>query len=331
MSITKDRIPLPEAINQAFSIIKNTSNSQLKQTPLSILAEITNIKDRVYGGNQYIDAVGDGNSEIQLIVPSVVAVPLQLNKTYAFEGTFEIPNNINYGFIQFRVTSASLVGEGLKLEARKQAAAEIIEKGYLKKYKFEFNRFRGKTACKVALVTSDKSRTINDVLEVFKLHPKILVQLYPVKLRDAEHIADGIRYASQEPVDVIMVVRGGGSDSDFEVFDEPCVVKAIFESKIPVIVGIGHTDNMTFADQAADRSETTPTKAANFLVEQLGQVAKEQQSNTKPQQKPAPYHPYKKQRTAPPPSKTNQIGWTIVLAIVMLIAFVLLSRFIGGI
>lgn len=329
MSITKDKLPLPEAINQAFSIIKNTSNSQLKQTPLSILAEITNIKDRVYGGNQYIDAVGDGNSEIQLIVPSVVAVPLQLNKTYAFEGTFEIPNNINYGFIQFRVTSASLVGEGLKLEARKQAAAEIIEKGYLKKYKFEFNRFRGKTACKVALVTSDKSRTINDVMEVFKPHPKIQVQLYPVKLRDAEHIADGIRYASQEPVDVIMIVRGGGSDSDFEVFDEPCVVKAIFESKIPVIVGIGHTDNMTLADQAADRSETTPTKAANFLVEQIGHITKEQ-PYVRPQQKPVAYQAYKKQRNAPQPSKTNQIGWTIVVIAVIVILFAIYSQVISG-
>lgn len=329
MSITKNKLPLTEAINQAFSIIKNTSNSQLKQTPLSILAEVTNIKNRVYGGNQYIDAVGDGNSEIQLIVPSTVAAQLLVNKTYAFEGTFEIPNNINFGFIQFRVFTASLVGEGLKLEARKQAAAEIIEKGYLKKYKFEFNRFRGKSSCKVALVTSDKSRTINDVMEVFKPYSKIQVQLYPIKLRDAEHIADGIRYASQESVDVIMIVRGGGSDSDFEVFDEPCVVKAIFESKIPVIVGIGHSDNMTFADQVADRSETTPTKAANFLVEQIGHMPKEQ-TNASSQQKPASYHAYKKQRETPPPSKTNQIGWTIVVAVVMLIAFVMLSRIIGG-
>lgn len=318
MTNIKDQLPLSEAINQAFNIIKNSSNNSLKQAPFCLIAEVANIKQRAYGGNQYINAVGDGGSEIQLIVPVSVAEQLATNKTYAFEGSFEIPNNINFGFIQFRVSSAELIGDGLKLEAKKQAAAEIVEKGYLKKYKFEFGRFRGKQSCKVALVTSDKSMAINDVKEVFKRRPEIDVQLYPVKLRDAQHIAAGIEYASQEPVDVVMIVRGGGNESDFEVYDEPCVIKAIYESKVPVIIGIGHTDNMTFADQAADRSETTPTKAANFLVEQLGSVpvpVAKPQSYRHPQDRPA-YRGYKKKQPTRS-SNTARIGWVIVALVIL--------------
>jgi exonuclease VII large subunit len=68
-----------------------------------------------------------------------------------------------------------------------------------------------------------------------------------------------------------MVIRGGGNDSDFAVFNDPCIAQAIYNSKIPVVVGIGHSDNNTFADKAADRSETTPTKAARFIVDMLGE------------------------------------------------------------
>nr|WP_267879727.1 exodeoxyribonuclease VII large subunit [Caldalkalibacillus mannanilyticus] len=64
--------------------------------------------------------------------------------------------------------------------------------------------------------------------------------------------------------DVMLVVRGGGQESDFHVFEHVSVVEAIKESKTPVIMGIGHTDNQTLADAVTDRSETTPTKAASF-------------------------------------------------------------------
>jgi exodeoxyribonuclease VII large subunit len=86
-----------------------------------------------------------------------------------------------------------------------------------------------------------------------------------------------------------MVIRGGGSESDFAVFNDPCISKAIHDSKIPVIVGIGHTDNNTFADKAADRSETTPTKAARFLVDMLGRSEEMGTVNNKNYQFNKPY------------------------------------------
>lgn len=70
--------------------------------------------------------------------------------------------------------------------------------------------------------------------------------------------------------DVIMVVRGGGDEESFAVFNDKVVCEAVYKSEIPIIFGIGHTKNYTLADQIADRSETTPTKAAHFLVSALG-------------------------------------------------------------
>jgi hypothetical protein len=75
---------------------------------------------------------------------------LQAKHYYEFQGSFEISNSPDYGFFQFRVVDASVDGMDMKMAAKKQAANEIIEKGYLDKYKDDFTKLRGK----VALVTS---------------------------------------------------------------------------------------------------------------------------------------------------------------------------------
>jgi exodeoxyribonuclease VII large subunit len=244
---------------------------RLKKRNFNIQAEVSYINYKVYGGNQYIKANGDDGSLIQLIVPADIGKSLQLKHYYEFNGAFEVSSSPDYGFFQFRVASAQVLGKDMKMEAKKQAAHEIIEKGYLDKYKNDFSGFRSKSQCTVALVTSQQSQVIGDVMEVFKSHKGIKHEVIPVKLNDANLIAEGIIFASGGEYDVILVIRGGGNDSDFAVFNDPYIAKAIHDSKIPVIVGIGHTDNNTFADKAADRSETTPSKAARFLVDALGQ------------------------------------------------------------
>lgn len=202
-------------------------------------------------------------------MPEELASTLRVDHCYAFRGTFEVSASPTFGCFQFRVVDANFIGASMKLEAKKQAAEEIIEKGYLDKYKDDFSRLRSKNSCRVALVTSKHSQVVKDVHEVFRQHRGIQYELVPVKLNNASVIAEGITSAAASQYDVIMIVRGGGKESDFAVFDDPQVVKAIHDSTTPIIVGIGHTDNNTFADKAADRSETTPSKAARFLVDAL--------------------------------------------------------------
>lgn len=262
---------LTDAYKDLLQVLKGIAGNELKEKLFNIQAEVNFINYKVYGGNQYIRAVGNDENPIQLIVPVEIAKTLQPKHFYEFQGSFEVSNSPDFGFFQFRVSDAQLLGKDMKMEAKKQVANEIIEKGYLDKYKDDFTRFRGKSQCKVALVTSQQSQVVKDVIEVFKGRKGITHELIHVKLNDAQMIADGISSVSLGSYDVIMVIRGGGNESDFAVFNDPCIVKAIHDSNIPVIVGIGHTDNNTFADKAADRSETTPTKAARFLVDMLGE------------------------------------------------------------
>lgn len=69
-----------------------------------------------------------------------------------------------------------------------------------------------------------------------------------------------------EPVETIVVVRGGGSAEDLAVFNDEPLVRAIAASRIPTLVGVGHEVDTSLADLAADVRAATPSNAAQLLV-----------------------------------------------------------------
>ncbi len=77
------------------------------------------------------------------------------------------------------------------------------------------------------------------------------------------------RLASRDDLDVIAVVRGGGSKSDLATFDHEYVARAIAASPIPVLTGVGHDNDRSVADEVAHTACKTPTACAQVLIDRV--------------------------------------------------------------
>lgn len=83
----------------------------------------------------------------------------------------------------------------------------------------------------------------------------------------ADQIIRALQYFNERSeVDIITIIRGGGSADDLMIFNDEQLVRAIAASKIPIITGIGHEVDQSLADLAADRVASTPSNAAQMLT-----------------------------------------------------------------
>jgi exodeoxyribonuclease VII large subunit len=100
---------------------------------------------------------------------------------------------------------------------------------------------------------------------------KLHILIYPARVQGkgaAEEIAEGLEYLGSRPdVDVIIVGRGGGSMEDLWAFNEEIVARAIYACPIPVISAVGHEPDFTISDFVADIRASTPSAAAEMVVE----------------------------------------------------------------
>ena len=161
------------------------------------------------------------------------------------------PDGIGALAIQFEQLKKKLSEEGLFQEGFKQALPQFPKR--------------------IGVVTSRNGAVIQDIITtVSRRFPGVDILLYPTKVQGegaAEEIARNIARANQqEDLDVLIIGRGGGSIEDLWAFNEEIVVRAIFESHLPVISSVGHETDVTLADFVADRRAATPTAAAELAT-----------------------------------------------------------------
>jgi exodeoxyribonuclease VII large subunit len=124
---------------------------------------------------------------------------------------------------------------------------------------------------RVAVVTSPTGAAIRDFLQVLKRRWRgIDVLIVPVRVQGdgaAREIAEAIDRVNRmaDPVDCLVVTRGGGSLEDLWAFNEEPVVRAIRRSTIPVVSGVGHEVDTTLSDLVADVRALTPSEAAERI------------------------------------------------------------------
>ena len=126
-------------------------------------------------------------------------------------------------------------------------------------------------AKRIGVVTSPSGAVIQDIITtVSRRFPGVEIVLYPTKVQGegaAEEVAKNIARANQrDDLDVLIIGRGGGSIEDLWAFNEEIVVRAIFESRLPIISSVGHETDITLTDFVADKRAATPTAAAELAT-----------------------------------------------------------------
>ena len=128
---------------------------------------------------------------------------------------------------------------------------------------------------RIGIVTSPSGAAIRDMLNVLRRRaPNVQVLISPVRVQGsgaAAEIATALNELAApsplwEPIDVIVLARGGGSIEDLWEFNEEIVARAIFHSAIPVVSAVGHEIDFTIADFVADLRAPTPSAAAELIV-----------------------------------------------------------------
>ena len=88
-------------------------------------------------------------------------------------------------------------------------------------------------------------------------------------------LAAGIRALGREPLDVIVVARGGGSREDLLPFSDEAVVRAAAACPVPLVSAIGHEQDRPLLDRAADRRSSTPSAAARDILPDRSELLRE--------------------------------------------------------
>ncbi|HBE90890.1 MAG: exodeoxyribonuclease VII large subunit [Candidatus Andersenbacteria bacterium RIFCSPHIGHO2_12_FULL_46_9] len=173
-----------------------------------------------------------------------------------------------WGF-SFNLTSVVPSGEGSLKRAFELLKKKLHEEGL-----FDADRKRPIPVYPqhVVLITSREAAAYTDFLKVLQARQGgLTVSFIHTQVQGekaAAQIIGALETANTElaGVDVIVLVRGGGSLEDLQSFNDEQVVRAIAGSRYPTIVGVGHERDITLADLAADVRASTPSNAAELLV-----------------------------------------------------------------
>jgi exodeoxyribonuclease VII large subunit len=122
----------------------------------------------------------------------------------------------------------------------------------------------------VGVVTSPSGAAVRDILHVLNRRwPRARVIVYPVPVQGegaGAQIARALETAGRRgEADVLILARGGGSLEDLWAFNEEAVARAVFDSPVPVVTGVGHETDFTIADFVADLRAPTPSAAAEAV------------------------------------------------------------------
>ncbi len=179
-----------------------------------------------------------------------------------------------HGSYQLYVTTLLPLGEGAKARAKAILKQKLEAEGF---FDVQNKKNLPRYPRAVAVITSPTSAALQDVLRISSLRwPLSEIVVIPSLMQGIsavdEIIAAFAKAAKIQELSAVMLVRGGGSRDDLDVFDTEDVVRAVRACPVPVVTGLGHQIDSTLCDLAADAEAPTPSGAAELIFPDRNEV-----------------------------------------------------------
>ena len=185
-----------------------------------------------------------------------------------------VPKITKWGKFSFTVSIVKPVGEGSLKKAYELLKRKLEAEGIFDQAK---KRPIPEDLTKLGVISSTGAAGYADFVKIINARwggMKVLVAHTQVQGLDApDQIIRALQYFNEHgDVQMIAILRGGGSADDLSCFNDEALVRAIAASKIPVITGIGHEVDESLSDLAADVRASTPSNAAEMLTRDRAEI-----------------------------------------------------------
>ena len=251
------------SILQFNTFVKNILDAEEFLSNISIFGEVTNYK--VSGGNAYFD-LKDENAMLSCVKFGAAELSIKNGDLITVFG--KVNFYVKSGRVNFIVSRAEAYGLGDLYQKFLELKNRLEKEGLFRE---EIKKTIPKYSKRIGVVTSETGAVIRDIINVTKKkNPHTDIVVYPSKVQGVgaeDELASGIKYFNtRDDIDVIIVARGGGSLEDLSPFNTEKIVRAIYDSKLPVISAVGHETDFTLCDFASDLRVPTPSVAAEVAV-----------------------------------------------------------------
>ena len=262
------------SVTELNGIVKALLDSEPLLNEVSVTGELSNYK--IYPSGHHYFTLKDKDSALRCVMFKGYTGRLRFKPESGISVVARGSVNVYLrdGTYQLNVTALERAGVGdLQAEFERLRAKLEAEGLFDARQKKSLPRFPKR----IAVITSSAGAAIHDIIRILGVrYPAAEVILLPVRVQGIEappEITGAIRYANLHSVaDLIITGRGGGSIEDLWAFNDERVVRAIFESRIPVISAVGHEPDVTLSDYVADVRASTPSNAAELAVPDQGEL-----------------------------------------------------------
>ena len=205
-------------------------------------------------------------------------IKLEEGTEYNFFGKVTSYSKFGRSVYQLIIDQIEYSGDGSILELIEKRKKDLENRGYFKEsHKLTIPKFPKK----IGILTSATGSVIHDIIHrIENRFPLTNLEVYPIPVQGKKTHTEIIEYldlieTAQKKPDLIIFARGGGSLEEMMPFNEPDLIKRVYDLKIPSISAIGHETDYTLLDLVCDLRAPTPTAAAELSVPNQLEVLKD--------------------------------------------------------